>query len=272
MLDVSILILIFIFGLYTGFISKYNIAHHFAIKLIMIIGIIILQFIRDKYANIYTIALGTMLVIPYSSNLKECFEDAEDKSEAKKGKGDKEEPKKKKKKKKKAKDDDEEDDEEDDKDNKKSGGLFGGKKKKDEDDDEDDEDGKKKKKKKKKEKKAIIPKIPPKCAKQKIKILIPDNINVETEKMMTCKTMSDICFQILDTTKKNDMCSTMPKKSFSSSVKVDPLPANKKGQLTIDNCVHYLSQCIKDGDSVYPGESLCSNLAAAGSAGTGDTI
>lgn len=128
MLDVSILILIFIFGLYAGFISKYNIAHHLTIKIIMIIGIIILQFIRDKYANIYTIALGTMLVIPYSSKLKEYFEDTEDKGETKKDKGDKEdkeEPKNKKKKKKKAKDDDE-----DDEDDKKSGGLLGKKRRK----------------------------------------------------------------------------------------------------------------------------------------------
>lgn len=224
MLDVSILILIFIFGLYAGFISRYNIAHHLIIKLMIIIGIIILQFIHDKYANIYTIALGTMLVIPYSSNLKEHFEDAEDKNENK------------------------------------------GKKK---DDDEDEDDGKKKKKKKKekKEKKPIIPKIPPKCANQKIKILIPDNINVETEKMMSCKTMTDICFQVLDSTQQNAMCSTNPKTSFSSSAKVDPLPANKRDQLTAENCVHYLSQCIKNGDSVYPGESLCKNLSPAASSG-----
>ena len=268
MLDVSILILIFIFGLYTGFISRYDTAHHFTIKLIMIIGIITLQFIRDKYANIYTIVLGTMLVIPYSSNRKECFENKEDKGETKKNKGDKgdkNEPNKKKKKDKKAKDD--EDDEDEDEDDKKLGGLFGGKKKKKDDDEDEDEDGKKKKK--KKEKKSIIPKIPPKCANQKIKILIPDNINIETEKMMTCKTMTDICFQMLDTTKKNDMCSTTPKKSFSSSVKVDPIPANKKEQLTVDNCVNYLSQCIKAGDSVYPGESLCKTIPEAGS---GDTI
>ena len=277
MLDVSILILIFIFGLYAGFISRYNIAHHITIKLIMIIGIIILQFIRDKYANIYTIVLGTMFVIPYSSNLKECFEDTEDKGETKKDKGnkgdkedkeDKEKTKKKKKKGKKANDDE---DDEDDEDDKKSGGLFGKKKKKDDEDEDEDEDGKKKKKKKKKEKKLFVPKIPPKCANQKIKLLIPDNINIETEKMMTCKTMTDICFQMLDTAKQNDMCSSMPKKSFSSSVKVDPIPANKKEQLTPDSCINYLSQCIKDGDSVYPGESLCKNLSTAAES-SGDAI
>jgi hypothetical protein len=263
MLDVSILILILIFGLYVGFISRYNIAHHFIIKIIMIIGIIILQFIRDKYANIYTITLGTMLVIPYSSILKEYFEDVEDKGEPNK----KEEKTKKTKKDKKDKKDknakDDNEDEENDENDKKSGGLFGKKKKKD-DEDEDEDD---KKKKKKKEKKPFVPKIPPKCANQKIKILIPDNINIETEKMLTCKTMTDICFQMLDNTKQNDMCSSMPKKSFSSSVKVDPIPANKKDQLNADNCVNYLSQCLKDGDSVYPGESLCKNLSTAASSG-----
>lgn len=266
MLDVSILILIFIFGLYTGFISRYNIAHHFTIKIIMIIGIIILQFIRVTYVNIYTIVLGTILVIPYSSTIKECFEDVEDKGEAKKGKKDK----KKDKKTKDDKDDKDDKDEKDDKDDddEKSGGLFGKKKKKD-DDEDDDADGKKKKKKKKKEKKPIIPKIPPKCANQKIKILIPDNINIETEKMLSCKTMTDICFQLLDTAKKNDMCSTTPQKSFASSAKVDPIPANKKDQLNADNCVNYLSQCIKDGDSIYPGESLCKSIPEAGS---GDAI
>jgi len=257
MLDVSILILIFIFGLYAGFISRYTIAHHFTIKIIMVIGIIILQFIYDKYVNVYAIALGTMLVIPYSNKINEYFEDVEDKGDAKKDK---------KKNKKTKSDKDGEDDDKDD-DDKKSGGLLGKKKKKDDEDDGDDDT--KKKKKTKKEKKPIIPKIPPKCANQKIKILIPDNINIETEKMLTCKTMTDICFQLLDTAKKNDMCSTTPNKSFSSSAKVEPIPANKKDQLNADNCVNYLSQCIKDGDSVYPGESLCKNISEAGS---GDAI
>ena len=88
--------------------------------------------------------------------------------------------------------------------------------------------------------------------------------------MMSCKTMTDICFQVLDSTKQNAMCSTNPQTSFSSSAKVDPLPANKRDQLTAENCVHYLSQCIKNGDSVYPGESLCKNLSPA--AGSGDAI
>lgn len=90
--------------------------------------------------------------------------------------------------------------------------------------------------------------------------------------MMSCKTITDICFQKLDNTQQNAMCSTNPKTSFSSSAKVDPLPANKRDQLTAENCVHYLSQCLKDGDSVYPGESLCKNLSTSASAGSGDAI
>jgi hypothetical protein len=283
MLDVSILILIFIFGLYAGFISKYNIAHHLTIKIIMIIGIIILQFIRDKYANIYTIVLGTMLVIPYSSKLKEYFEI---KDETTKDEGNKQELPKKNKGGKKVKDDNE-DKTKKDKGNKKelTKKNKGGKKVKDDDEDdengedgEDDEDSKDDKKpgglfgKKKIERKPVISEIPQKCVNQKIKILIPDNINVETEKMMSCKTMTDICFQMLDPTKQNDMCSSMPEKSFSSSAKVDPLPANKRDQLTADNCVHYLSQCARNKDPIYPGKSLCKNLSTSASAGSGDAI
>jgi len=250
MLDVSIIVLIFIFIIYTGFISRYSFIHDSTIKLVMIIGIIILQFIEDKYKNVYMIVLGTILVIPYNNNkMKECFENIENTDKDTK-------PKKGVKDKKNKDSKDDKDDEEDEEDGKKSGGLFGGKKKKKDDDDD--------KKKKKKEKKPIIPKIPPKCANQKIKLLIPDNITIETEKMMTCKTMTDTCFALLDPTKQNDMCSTTPNKSFFSTKPVNPIPANKKDQLTVDNCVDYLSRCIKDGDSVYPGEAQCKNISTAG--------
>ena len=256
MLDVSIIVLIFIFIIYTGFISRYSFIHDSTIKILMIIGIIILQFIEDKYKNVYIIVLGTMLVIPYNNKMKECFENTENMDKDtrpkkvfkdKKNKDSKDDKDSKDKKDKKDSKDDK-DDEEDDEDGKKSGGLFGGKKNK----------------KPTGCTESAIPKIPPKCANQKIKLLIPDNITIETEKMMTCKTMTDTCFALLDSTKQNDMCSTTPKKSFFSTKPVNPIPANKKDQLNVDNCVDYLSRCLKDGDSVYPGEAQCKNISAAG--------
>lgn len=253
MLDVSIIILLLIFTIYTGFISRYSIIHHFTIKMLMIIGIIILQFIVDKYAYVYMIVLGTMLLIPYDNIVKEYFENNDDNKDTADTKETKKSNDKKNKKKKDSKDDKDDDE--------KSGGLFG-KKKKDDKDDKDDKDGKNGK-----NKKPIIPKntIPPKCANQKIKILIPENITIETEKMMTCKTITDTCFPLLDSTKQNDMCSTTPKKSFFSTKPVEPIPSNKKDMLSVDNCGDYLSKCTKDGDSVYPGEAQCKNISTAGS-------
>jgi len=78
MLDVSIIILLFIFIVYVGFVSRYNIAHHFIIKIVIIIGIILLQFAVDRYAHLYMIVLGTMLVIPYNRAINEHFKDDDD--------------------------------------------------------------------------------------------------------------------------------------------------------------------------------------------------
>jgi hypothetical protein len=271
MLDVSIIILLFIFVIYVGFLSKYNITQIKIVKIVIIIGIILLQFAVDKRAHLYMIVLGTMLVIP--REIKECFKEDNEYKEDKEDKKDT----KKSKKSKKSKDSDDKDDK-DDKDTKKSkkskkskdsddkddkeGGFSLFKKKKSDDDDDDEDDDKETKDAKNKKKTAkLLNTIQPKCANQKIKLLIPDNINIETEKMMTCKTMSDTCFQLLDITKQNDMCSMTPKKSFFSTNRVEAIPANKKDMLTVDNCVAYLSKCIKDGDSVYPGEAVCKNVS-----------
>jgi hypothetical protein len=205
-----------------------------------------------------------MLVIPYNRAINEHFKDDDDAESKDTKKSKKSKDSKDSKKSKKSKDSDDKDDKDDDDEGK--GGFSLIKKKKSKDDKDDDKDTKDAKDAKNKKKTALLlNKIPPKCANQKIKLLIPENITVETQKMMTCKTITDTCFPLLDSTKQNDMCSTTPKKSFFSTKPVEAIPSNKKDILTVDNCGDYLSKCIKDGDSVYPGEAPCKNVSTTGS-------